>query len=247
MGAEEWCHSSHRAGKGDPAPGQYPGGWLRLRDIREVIAGMRPIPMLPKEVPPAPRCANLIIDIQERLCGGKEPGYERWAKVFNLKQMAAALQFLQEHKLTDYDALAAWTDAAVDRSQTLAGELNSTEAALSKTSELMEAVVDYARTRLVFDGYKAARYSKKYLAEHEAELATYRVARTAMNDILNGAKLPWLDALKASHRGLAEKKKTLYAEYCAAQAEMREAVAVKATIDHLLGLTDGRENKEQMR
>ena len=37
------------------------------------------------------------------------------------------------------------------------------EEALSKTSELMAATVDYAKTRPVFDGYKAARYSKKYL------------------------------------------------------------------------------------
>ena len=33
---------------------------------------------------------------------GKGPAYERWAKVYNLKQMAAALQFLQENNLTDY-------------------------------------------------------------------------------------------------------------------------------------------------
>lgn len=154
---------------------------------------------------------------------------------------------MQEHKLTDYDALTAWTDAAVDRFHKLTTELQSTEAALSKASELMGAVVDYAKTRPVFDGYKAARYSKKYLAEHEAELATYRAARAAMNELLNGAKLSRMDALKASRRELAEQKKALYAEYRAAQQEMREAVAVKANIDHLLGHTDGRENKEQTR
>ena len=161
--------------------------------------------------------------------------------------MAAALQFLQEHSLTDYDALAARTETAVDRFHKLAGELQTTEAALSKTSELMGAVVDYAKTRPAFDGYKAARYSKKYLAEHEAELATYRAAKAAMNDLLNGAKLPKMDALKKSRRELVEKKKALYAEYREAQRDMREAVAAKANIDHLLGLTDGRENKAQER
>ena len=237
------------------APGQDKATRLRAstlgegfgpEDIRAVIAGERPIPELPHEAPPAPRRVSLIIDIQERMRQGKGPGYERWAKVYNLKQMAAALQFLQEHGLTDYDALAAQTTAAVDRFHTLAEELQTTEAALSKTSELMGAVVDYSKIRPVFEGYKAARYSKKYLAEHEAELATYRAARAAMNDILNGAKLPKMDALKKSLRELSEKKKALYAEYRAAQREMREAVAVKANIDHLLGVT-GRENKAQER
>lgn len=177
----------------------------------------------------------------------KGPAYERWAKVYNLKQMAAALQYLQEHHLTDYAALTASTEAAVDHFHKLSDELRTTEEALSKTSELMAATVDYAKTRPVFDGYKAARYSKKYLAQHEAELATYRAAKDTMNTILNGAKLPKIEALKKSRRELAGQKKALYAEYREAQRQMREAVAIKANIDHLLGITDERENKAQER
>ena len=177
----------------------------------------------------------------------KGPAYERWAKVYNLKQMAAALQYLQEHHLTDYAALTARTEAAVDHFHKLSDELRTTEEALSKTSELMAATVDYAKTRPVFDGYKAARYSKKYLAQHEAELATYRAAKDTMNTILNGAKLPKIEALKKSRRELAGQKKALYAEYREAQRQMREAVAIKANIDHLLGITDERENKAQER
>ena len=147
----------------------------------------------------------------------------------------------------DYDALAARTEAAVDRAHKLARELRDTEAALAKTSELMGAVVQYAKTRPVFDGYKAARYSKKYLAEHGPELADYRAAKAALNELLDGEKLPKMDALKEKRRKLAARKKALYAEYRAAQQEMREAVAVKANIDHLLGLSDERKNKEQER
>ena len=42
----------------------------------------------------------------------------------------------------------------------------------------------YAKTRPVFDGYKAAKYSRKYLAEHEAELADYRAAKATMGELL---------------------------------------------------------------
>ena len=216
-------------------------------DIRAVIAGERPIPELPKDGPPPPRRVDLIIDIQNRLAQGKGPAYERWAKVYNLKQMAAALQYLREHELGDYDALTAKTSGAVDRFHALAGDLRDTEAALAKTSDLMAATVEYAKNRPVFDGYKAARYSKKYLAAHEAELASYRAAKATLNNILAGAKLPKMDALKKSRRELAEKKKALYAEYRKAQQDMREAVAIKANIDHLLGVTGGRENKAQER
>ena len=220
-------------------------GW---EDIQAVIDGKAPTRQ-PKQARPRPALqrVNLLIDIQEKMRQGKGPAYERWAKVYNLKQMAAALQFLQEHGLTDYDALAEQTTAAVDRFHVLAGEIQSTEARLSQTSELMAAVVSYAKTRPIFDGYKAAKYSKKYLAQHEAELADYRAAKAAINDILGGAKLPKMDALKKERRELAEKKKALYTEYREAQRQMRELVAVKGGVDHLLGLTDGRENKAQER
>ena len=206
------------------APGQEKPTRLRAstlgagfdpEDIKAVIAGERPLPELPEEPTVPPRRVNLIIDIQERMAQDKGPAYERWAKVYNLKQMAAALR--------------------------------TTEEPLSKTSELMAATVDYAKTRPVFDGYKAARYSKKYLTQHEAELATYRAAKDTMNTILNGAKLPKIEALKKSRRELAGQKKELYAEYRDAQRQMREAVAIKANIDHLLGITDERENKAQER
>ena len=177
------------AGRRDFVLGPWQDKYTRLRasvlgpgfdpdDIQAVIAGERPILELSKDGSAPPRRVNLIIDIQERMAQGKGPAYERWAKVYNLKQMAAALQYLREHDLMDYDALAASTEAAVDRAHKLAGELRDTEAALSKTSELMGAVVQYAKTRPVFDGYKAARYSRKYLAQHEAELADYRAAKS---------------------------------------------------------------------
>ena len=59
-----------------------------------------------------------------------------------------------------------------------------------------------------------------------------------MSELLGGAKLPKMDTLKKQHRELSEKKKALYAEYRKAQADMRQAVAVKANIDHLLGHAD---------
>lgn len=68
-----------------------------------------------------------------------------------------------------------------------------------------------------------------------------------MKNILNGGRLPKMDALKKSRQELSAKKKAFYLEYRAAQKEMRELVTIKGNIDHLRGVTDGRENKEQER
>lgn len=213
-------------------------------DIRAVIAGDRPAPTSAGEGRPR---VNLVIDIQQRMAQGKGPGYERWAKVYNIKQMAAALMYLRENGLADYDTLAAKTEAAVDRAHDLSEKLRKVEAQLDTASELMGAVVDYAKTRPVFDGYKAAKYSKKYLAQHEQELANYRAARATMNGILNGAKLPRMADLKEERAKLAAEKKALYADYRQAQQDMRELVTIKGNIDQLYAVTAQRNDKEQVR
>ncbi|WP_418507570.1 relaxase/mobilization nuclease domain-containing protein [Dysosmobacter sp.] len=223
------------------------GAGYGREDIQAVIDGKAPTRTAPVRRAPTPRRVNLLIDIQERMRQGKGPAYERWAKVYNLKQMAAALQYLKEQQLYEYDDLAAKTDAATERFHTLAGDIQQTEAELSRVSDLMAAVVQYAKTRPAFDGYKAAKYNLKYLAEHEAELADYRAAKATMAELLGGEKLPKMDVLKEKRRPLAARKKALYLEYRKAQQDMRELVAVKGSVDHLRGLTDNQRNKEQAR
>ena len=115
---------------------------------------------------------------------------------------------------------------------------------MNTNTELKAAIVDYAKTRPIFDGYKTAKYSKKYLAEHGADIELYRAAQATFKRLLNGAKLPRMDALKAEGGELAAKKKTAYGEYRAARKDMQEVITAKANIDHLLGLTDAQKNKE---
>jgi len=216
-------------------------------DIRAVIEGRAPLSSSRAAGPVKQgRKLNLIIDIQTRL-QGKGPAYERWAKVFNLKQMAAALAYLQDNGLTEYEQLEKKAEQATEHFHTLAGKIKSVEAALATNTELKGATVNYAKTRSVFEAYKAARYSRKYLAEHEAEIEIYRAARATMSAILDGAKLPKMDRLKEEGRKLAAEKKELYAEYREARREMREVTTAKANIDYLLGLTGQEKNKEQER
>jgi len=221
------------------------GDGYGLEDIRAIIAGRVPLGEA-RSRPAAPK-VNLIVDIQKKMAEGKGAAYEQWAKVYNLKQMAAALQYLQENNLLEYSELAARATAATDQYHTAADKLKATESDMKRNKELKAAIVDYARTRPIFDEYKKQKYSNKYLAEHEADIKIYREARSTMQELLQGAKLPKMDALKTEWQTLTAAKKSGYTDYRAAQKDMREVVAVKANIDYLLGVTDGRKNKEMER
>lgn len=154
---------------------------------------------------------------------------------------------MQDNGLTEYEQLEKKAEQATEHFHTLAGKIKTVEAALATNTELKGATVNYAKTRPVFEAYKAARYSRKYLAEHEAEIEIYRAARATMSTILDGAKLPKMDRLKEEGRRLAAEKKALYAEYREARREMREVTTAKANINYLLGLTGQEKNKEQER
>ena len=218
------------------------GDGYGLEDIRAVIEGHAALPE--GRAKPEVRKVNLIIDIQEKMREGKGPAYQRWATIYNLKQMAAALQYLQENDLLAYGDLAAKAEAATERFHAAGDKLKVTETAMQRNADLKAAIVDYARTRPVFDEYKAKKYSNKYLAEHEADIAVYRAAQATMKELLHGEKLPKMETLKAEWQTLSAAKKSGYGDYRAAQKEMREVIAVRTNLDHLLGITDREKNKE---
>ena len=132
-----------------------------LEDIHAIIAGHAAISDGRKNT--AQRF-NLIVDIQKKIAEGKGPAYERWAKLYNLKQIAAAVQYLQEHKIYTRAELDEQANGTADRFHRASGKLKANEADIKRNKELKAAIVDYARTRPISDGYKAKKYSNQYLA-----------------------------------------------------------------------------------
>ena len=215
--------------------------------IQERIEGTRTAkPRRTFSQKPVPK-AGLLVDIEAAVRAGKGPGYERWAKVFNIKQMAAALAYIQDNNLTDYEQLAKKATEAADRFHVISEQVKQTEQAMKTNAGLKAATVQYAKTRPVFEQYKATKYSRKFLAEHEADLELYRAAQAEMRSLLGGAKLPKMDVLKEEGRKLTAKKKQLYGEYQKARRDMQEIVTIKANIDTLMGYTEPGRKQEKER
>ena len=211
-----------------------------LKDILAVIEG-KSDRKRPK------RKISLAVDIQAKLAEGKGAGYERWAKAFNLKQMAAALAYLQDNGLTEYSQLEKKAEEISERFHALSGQIKQTEAELKANTELKAATVQYAKTRPVFEKYKASKYSRRFLAEHESEITLYRAAQADIKRLLAGAKLPKLEVQKEEGRKLLAKKKRLYREYQQARRDMQEVLTIKANIDCLLGCSELGKKKEMER
>ena len=173
------------------------------------------------------------MDIQAKLQAGKGAGYVRWAKVFNLKQMAQTVNFLAGHGLLDYGVLAEKAAAATARHNELSAQIKAAEKRMAEIAVLRTHIINYARTCDTYVAYRKAGYSKKFRGEHEEDILLHQAAKNAFDE-LGMKKLPKVKALQAEYAKLLEEKKKTYAEYRRSREEMRELLTAKANVDRLL-------------
>ena len=199
-----------------------------------------------KAVPHAGRKVNMLIDIQAKMAAGKGAGYERWAKIFNLKEAAKTLNFLIENDLTDYDELTVRAEQAGDRFDEVSRRIKQLEGRMAEVAQLKTHIINYSKTREVYAAYKKSRHKKEFLAEHGAEIAQHEAAKKAF-DALGGKPIPKVAQLSQEYAALLAEKQEQYAEYKALRQDMIAYRTAKQNVDKILGLVpeEQDQNREQ--
>lgn len=212
------------------------GEGYTLDDLLAVLSGQKEHkPRKKSALQVAPPKVNLLVDIQAKLQAGKGAGYARWAKVFNLKQMAQTMNFLTEHNLLDYAVLKEKAEAATARHNELSAQIKAAEKRMAEIAVLRTHIVNYAKTRETYVAYRKAGYSKKFREEHEADILLHQAAKNAFDD-LGVKKLPTVKSLQAEYAQLLDEKKKAYGEYRRSREEMRELLTAKANVDRILNM-----------
>ena len=184
---------------------------------------------------------NLLIDIQQKMEAGKGTGYVRWAKVFNLKQMSKALLFLQENGIESLEQLNDRTSAIVQQTEGLKDSIRADEARLAEIAVLRGHILNYVKTRDIYQGYKASGFSKVYFESHRQALTLHKAAKEAFNE-RNLKKLPRIRDLNAEYAQLLERKKKNYAEYRQKKEQMQDWLMVQKIVSVMLDEKDQKEN-----
>lgn len=89
---------------------------------------------------------------------------------------------------------------------------------MTEIAVLRTHIINYAKTREVYVAYRKAGYSKKFRAEHEADILLHQTAKKAFDE-LGMKKLPTVKSLQAEYAELMAQKKAAYSGY--RQAVMR--------------------------
>lgn len=177
---------------------------------------------------------SLLIDIEAKLAAGKSGGYERWAKVFNVKQMAKTLLYLQERDIKSREELSARANAASEKLSAAKERITALDARIAEVNALRGHIISYAKTREVFAEYKSSRYSRKFYADHADEIELHREAKRYFNEH-NLTRLPKVKDLNAEFSALVAEKRTAYADYRAIRDEHRELLVHRHNVETFLG------------
>ncbi len=191
---------------------------------------------------------DLLIDIQEKLAQGKGRGYENWAKVYNVKQVAQTLLFLEQSGIRDYSVLEERAKSSADRFEKLSTKIKTAEKRLAEIAVLKTHIINYAKTRDVYVAYRKSGYSKKFYEAHREEITLHKAAKDAFGALPEsqkpGGKLPTVKQLSEEYARVLAKKKSAYGEYREAREDMKKYAMAKHNIDEFL-MKSQQEEKEQ--
>ena len=198
-------------------------------ELKAVLAGEAE--HRPRQKCPAPEQKfQMLVDIQAQLAEGKGTGFARWAKQHNLKEISRTLIFLQENKIGSIEEMQERVDAATARYHELGDSIKAAEARMTEIAVLRTHIVNYARTRPVYDAYRKAGYSKSFLDAHREEITLHKAAKAAFDEA-GLKKLPKAKDLSIEYAALLKKKKEAYPDYRKARDEMQELMKAQKNVE----------------
>ena len=186
---------------------------------------------------------NLVIDIQSKL-QNKGAGYQRWASVYNLKQMSKTLLFLRDHKIESMEQLAQLVQQQTAKRDALLSSIQQSEKRLAEIGTLKKHIINYSKTRATYEEYRKAGYSKKFLEAHREEITIHKAAKAAFDE-LGVKKLPRVKDLSIEYAEVLAAKKQTYAEYRLAKSDAQELLIAQQNIASLYDAE--RKEEEQKR
>jgi Relaxase/Mobilisation nuclease domain. len=245
----EVTHGKHISFKGKNGKGfirlSSLNGDYNEESIRKIIEGERVYKPKEKPVPQQP-VNSLLIQIQRCVVPKGSPGYDRWAAVFNLKQLARTFNFLQDNNLLEYEKLIEKAQQAKDDFNVISSRIKAIDSRLPEISSLQKHIGTYSKTKDIYAGYRKSKWSKKYYSEHKEDIELHKAVKKAFDD-LGLKKLPTIKALQTEYAMLLSEKKSLYSKYKDARNYMQEILAVKQNSEQLLGYAETVKPKESER
>lgn len=187
---------------------------------------------------------KFLKDIEGKVLEGYGKGYINWAKKFNAKQLSKTILFLQEKGISSYEELKKYTDEKTGKKNELLDLLKEKEHILSKNKKLQCAIIDFAKTKPIYDEYKKRKFDKSFYEEHSGELMLYQNAIKVFDES-GYKKLPKIKELREQYGQVLQEKKAVYEEYKQLEKEYREYQIAQKNLEMIYQLEDAKKDEQE--
>ena len=103
-------------------------------------------------------------------------------------------------------------------------------------------IINYAKTRSIYEAYRKAGYSKRFLEANRESIALYKADKAAFDEA-GLKKLPKVKELSIEYVELLKKKKAEYPSYRKARERMQELMKAQKNVE--MFFADNRSEQEQ--
>jgi len=188
-----------------------------------------------------------MVDREAKRAEGKGAGYDRWAAVHNLKQMAATMSIYEESGFASPEELEAALAAASAELNSVHAELKAVESTLREKKDLQKQLLAYIKTKPARDGLKAQKTEKARRAYREQHESDFIIAESATRyfKAKGISKLPASKALQAEIEQLMREKNALYNDYREKRERTTELQTVKRNIEQILRSAPSQQKKHE--
>jgi hypothetical protein len=181
----------------------------------------------------------MIIDLKNSIKAQESPGYANWAKIFNLKQAAQTLIYMQENGFTDIESLQiAHQKAKVDHAN-IQKQVNDNKAEIKSLTALRTQINNYRDTAEIYKKYNAPgqfkHFKEDFYNRHKDEIEKHIKARAYIFDELKLEKFPSLKKLSGDISELYEKNKALQPSLKSARQNAKALSGVEHNIRMFFG------------
>jgi hypothetical protein len=231
--------------------------------IRERLTGKRTVQPRQRIVAvvipvSAVRVPKLLIDIEAKLQQAHSPGFEHWARIYNLKEMARTLIFLRDSGIGTYDELNDKISIMDKEHSSRSARIKEIDARQKEITELQRHIGTYNKTKDAWSEWRrlkkyqqtkwerfrnAAHPADDYYEANRADITLCQAAKNHFDEHGYGRdkNIPTIQSLKEEYAILDKEKRGLYKGY---SKQRDDAIALKLArqnVDMFLG--DSRENK----
>ena len=191
---------------------------------------------------------TLLIDIQAKLHQAHSPGFEHYARIYNLKEMARTLIYLKERGIGTYDELEQKTRLVTSEYNGNQGRIDEITSRQKEIAELQKKIGTYGKTKEKYARYKELQkyqqtsWEKFRKTEHPSvtyynaeytDIALHIAAKKYFDEhgYKGKKKLPSINTLKEEYAKLEAEKRKLYSVNKPAREDMIALKTAKQNVD----------------